>query len=386
MEGYGSKLPRFESRRDESPGFFFIVDGERFPAHRNILSACSPVLYALLRNGMKETGERDVTLKEVKASTWRLVLAFYYGKEITLCDEQHGLEILECAQRFLLDDLESFIVNYLGSKITASNACDFASVASRMSNPRLKSEVLSFLTRKFSSSKTGEYVADKVCRLELEVFEDVVRQPALSSCGEFSVAYYVFDWLWLNPSCSREDEARLLSNIQIDKVDEADWKSIARRCKKFRSKRSIRGFQISCMDRLVNDYFLFSSSLPIPWDQRLVYPRNWLTFSFKQRNPVRGCRTSAGFEELTLGCVYHLVLTDTTQGKKVEVLSASWPKEFSYHLFVMDSLERRVLDVSEESPAYMEQGTWWNFADDSGGVVVGATVYFHPGMKAKPTA
>lgn len=63
----------------------------------------------------------------------------------------------------------SSVRDHVGSKIIASNACNFISAAYRMDNPRPKSKVLSCLTRNFSSSEIGEYVADKVCRLELEV-------------------------------------------------------------------------------------------------------------------------------------------------------------------------------------------------------------------------
>ncbi len=55
-------------RDDElSHDVVFVVNNQRFPAHRCLATAASAVLRSMLTNGMKETNERDIVLKEVDA-------------------------------------------------------------------------------------------------------------------------------------------------------------------------------------------------------------------------------------------------------------------------------------------------------------------------------
>lgn len=128
------KLLRYMRKRDELCDVEFVVDGERFPAHRIILSVCSK----LLSDRMKQTGEREVVLHEVEADIWRLVLDFLYWEKITFRDYEHCLEVLKCAERFMLDDLVSVVINCRGSEIDMVNVWDIADAAHRLNNAGLQ--------------------------------------------------------------------------------------------------------------------------------------------------------------------------------------------------------------------------------------------------------
>lgn len=83
----------------------FLVEGREFPDHRVILSSCSPFFNNLLSNGFKETKENKISLGEVKADVFRVILEFVYGDSITLNSFEHALETLGCAHRNDLKDL-----------------------------------------------------------------------------------------------------------------------------------------------------------------------------------------------------------------------------------------------------------------------------------------
>lgn len=376
-----SEFLRNIRKRDDFSDVVFVVEGKKFLAHRNILSACSPALQALFMNGMKETGEREVVLHEVKANVWRLVLDFLYGEEISLENEQHCLEVLECAQRFLLDDLQSTIANALGSKITEANVWDLTNAAYQLSNSELKSKVLLFLGKNFSHIAFNEHCTS------LEVFEDVIQQPNLGYRGECLIAQNVLEWIVANESCTAAEQARLLSHLKIEKMSEDDLKLIARSCNDHTKKPAIRAFQISCMDRIVNGEFDFASCTPISPDDRVEYNRNWSVFSFKQRLQLAlglPPRTDS-FREPALRCRYFVTLNPvhdevTTVKLTLGCRSERWPKKYRCQLFVMDSLEKKVLFTTINHEANVERSTWLELVDDFDCVVIGATVYFSPEM------
>lgn len=60
----------------------FIVDGDTFPAHRGWVAAASPVLCTMLTNGMKESTQRKVVIKEGHAGTWKTMLDYIYFEEV----------------------------------------------------------------------------------------------------------------------------------------------------------------------------------------------------------------------------------------------------------------------------------------------------------------
>lgn len=87
------KILRSEGQRDvlrkmksfpETFDIDFIVEGEKFPAHRAWIAATSPVFHALLTNNMKESSQRQVKVEDVRARIWKSVLDYiYYEKSIS---------------------------------------------------------------------------------------------------------------------------------------------------------------------------------------------------------------------------------------------------------------------------------------------------------------
>ncbi len=70
-------------REDESShDVVFVGENEHFPAHRCFIGAASPVLRKVLTNGMKETSQREVVLKEVNVKVWKVVLDYIYSAKI----------------------------------------------------------------------------------------------------------------------------------------------------------------------------------------------------------------------------------------------------------------------------------------------------------------
>lgn len=55
-----------------------VVDGGLFHAHRCVLAVMSPILHKMFTNGMRESSEFKVTIKEVKSNTSKAVMDYIY--------------------------------------------------------------------------------------------------------------------------------------------------------------------------------------------------------------------------------------------------------------------------------------------------------------------
>ena len=75
------------------------ADGQEFPAHRNILAACSPYFRALFTNGMNETKETSVEIPEVDPQLFSLLLDYAYTREVQITEENVE-KILPLADQF----------------------------------------------------------------------------------------------------------------------------------------------------------------------------------------------------------------------------------------------------------------------------------------------
>jgi hypothetical protein len=68
-----------------------VVEGERFPAHRNVLAARSDYFRGLVLSGMQEgSGQQEIALEEVSAGAFRVVLRYLYTAAKPAWEELQG--------------------------------------------------------------------------------------------------------------------------------------------------------------------------------------------------------------------------------------------------------------------------------------------------------
>lgn len=96
------------------------VEGKKFPAHKIVLAGSSPYLKAMFTNGMLETEQDVVEIRDIEAVTMQNLLDFMYTStiEITVGNVQ---SILQGASLFGLQQLRVLSAQFLQLQLTANN-------------------------------------------------------------------------------------------------------------------------------------------------------------------------------------------------------------------------------------------------------------------------
>ncbi len=91
----------------------FVVNGHRFPVHPYLVMTASPVLRCILTNGMKETSQRDIALKEVNVDAWKAVLDYIYTGQMTFANVEKARQYLYCADWLQMERLTCAISEFI---------------------------------------------------------------------------------------------------------------------------------------------------------------------------------------------------------------------------------------------------------------------------------
>ncbi|KAJ1269255.1 hypothetical protein BS78_07G197000 [Paspalum vaginatum] len=106
----------------------FAVDGEKFPAHRAVLAARSPVFKAQLLGSMADAKMSSMTMQDIAPATFRAMLRFIYTDA---CPADAGespsdmfQNLLAAADRFALDRLKVLCARKLRDNVSVETVAD----------------------------------------------------------------------------------------------------------------------------------------------------------------------------------------------------------------------------------------------------------------------
>ncbi|XP_057319116.1 speckle-type POZ protein-like isoform X2 [Microplitis mediator] len=83
-----------------------VVGGEKFKAHKFILSTRSPVFFAMFTHEMKEKRDSEVAIPDIEPEIFRKMLEFIYTDEINNLDTD-AADLLEAADKYQLLKLKN---------------------------------------------------------------------------------------------------------------------------------------------------------------------------------------------------------------------------------------------------------------------------------------
>eukprot|EP00794_Sanderia_malayensis_P019817 gene19817-21756_t len=226
-------------RTQEQTDVTFLVEDERFEAHRIILSARCEYFRALLYGGLKETTncDEEIPLHDTPAKSFRRLLEYIYTGMVSLksMDEKDVIDLLVLANRYSLLTLESAITGYLREIINVLNVTDIYDVASLFDVSDLEMACLTFMDHNASEIVVAEGFArlSKTAALALTSRKSFCAPEILIFKG-------VRNWIKENGT---EGTAELLSSVRLPLIDIQELLHSVRESKLYSSDKILDAVQ-----------------------------------------------------------------------------------------------------------------------------------------------
>ena len=135
---------------DESIKDVELVLGEkRFPAHKVILAANSPVFHRMFSHQMKESLSKEVEIKEVDPEVFEQLLKYMYTKKVGKFKEFAG-ELLIVANRYEMEDFKLICERVLMKNVNLENVVEFLMVADTHNAINLKKHCFCIIMANFA--------------------------------------------------------------------------------------------------------------------------------------------------------------------------------------------------------------------------------------------
>ncbi|XP_057319019.1 speckle-type POZ protein B-like [Microplitis mediator] len=135
----------------------FIVGDEKFKAHKIILSARSPVFFAMFTHDMKEKRDNEVAIPDIKPEIFNKMLKFIYTDEIDNLNADAAY-LLEAADKYQLLNLKSLCEESLSKSASIDNAIKLMILADLHNANQLLEFIFEFMIKNIEDViETPEY-------------------------------------------------------------------------------------------------------------------------------------------------------------------------------------------------------------------------------------
>ena len=132
-----------------------VVGKKEFPAHRNILSARSPVFKAMFQHDMREKTESRLDIPDLNADTVQGMLQWIYTGRLP-STEQESKDLLCASDKYSLGPLKAACERSLCQSLSVSNAVDLFELADLHRAACLKSNCMIVITAHSEEVKATE--------------------------------------------------------------------------------------------------------------------------------------------------------------------------------------------------------------------------------------
>ncbi|EGG17941.1 hypothetical protein DFA_08942 [Cavenderia fasciculata] len=99
-------LTLFNNAEEYFSDIAFVVEGKRIPAHRNILSVRSNYFKSLFTNGLKESFEKDIIIKDEKYDDFIALIRFIYTGDEGYVNLENCMGLLHLSDCYLISRLK----------------------------------------------------------------------------------------------------------------------------------------------------------------------------------------------------------------------------------------------------------------------------------------
>ena len=156
---------------------FVTSNNGRVTAHRAVVAAASPVLHAMLYGSMKESIDKEIVLPSVDTDTLECSLSFIYTGKLEV-NSDNCYKILEAANYFNIDMLESRCVDFIVTLLSSENCCSIACFAAEKSIDSLLEKCNRYMKNSFF------HISKIVCTPE---FKHLPLQSIIEICNSSDI-------------------------------------------------------------------------------------------------------------------------------------------------------------------------------------------------------
>ncbi|GBO32534.1 TD and POZ domain-containing protein 3 [Araneus ventricosus] len=118
---------------------------QTFPAHKNILSARSPVFRRMFSNDMKEKSSGLVDITDLEEDTVHRMLLYVYTDSLEDLQYESASKLYEAADKYEIMPLKSKCSSFLKGSLSSTTACDALILADRHQDKDLESAVQDYI-------------------------------------------------------------------------------------------------------------------------------------------------------------------------------------------------------------------------------------------------
>jgi len=166
-----------------------------FKCHKFILAARCEYFKAMFTTEMKESASNIVDLPDVKVSTLKVLLKYFYTDVVS--EDDVDLDLLKIADMFLLKDLKDYCESVLSPGIKVQDAVNILVFATRISASELAKAALDVILANIDDIKRTqgwkEYCQEDLYQLMAETLASKKMTSIGTSTGFTGFAFWVPD-------------------------------------------------------------------------------------------------------------------------------------------------------------------------------------------------
>lgn len=167
------------------------ISNFKYHAHKVVLSACSDYFRAMFNENMLEARNDSVTLYDISAKGFQLLLNYMYTSQLEL-NEENVEDVLEVAVYLQIDHVINKCSEFLEKNLSTENYVEIVKIAEIFAIEKLRTAVYKYICNNLSVIAELEHFSN----FSFEHIESILKFDFPVDCTELDVLRFVLKWLF----------------------------------------------------------------------------------------------------------------------------------------------------------------------------------------------